>query len=142
MSCTGLCHLTLITSQFQKQYQETVFGRSLVIFIFVITPIFTMIIITRSDSYLTLLLQISKRLCLQINSVSMKVWYIMVDTVPISLVEKNPYNLGLNFGVYLVRWIPSSCRVILCKIYQFDRNRMKARFWCFPRHFHYVTSSR
>ena len=51
--CTGLRHLTLITSQFQKQFQETVFERSLAIFTFEITPILTMIVITRSDPYLT-----------------------------------------------------------------------------------------
>ena len=52
-SCTGLRHLNLMTSQFQKQFQETVFERSLVIFTFEITSILTVIVITRSDPYLT-----------------------------------------------------------------------------------------
>ena len=44
---------TLITYQLQKQFQETILERSLLIFTFEITLILTMIVITRLDPYLT-----------------------------------------------------------------------------------------
>ena len=95
VNCTGLPQLTLITSQFQKQFQETVFDRSLVIFTSEITQMLTMIIIEKSGPYLRFWIRISKDLCLQITSVSKK-----VDTVPSILLEESPYDLGLSFGVY------------------------------------------
>ena len=101
VSCTGLCHLTLIASKFQKQIKENVLKRSLIIFIFEVTPMLTMIVISRWDPYLIFSMRISKGLCLRIITVLMEVWYhIMVDTVPSSLLEESSYNLGSKFGVY------------------------------------------
>ena len=152
---------TLITYQFQKQFQETILGRSLLIFTFEITLILTMIVITRLDPYLTFWIRISKGLCLRITSVSMTAWYhIMVDMVPSSLLEESPYDFGLKFVVFmLVKWGPSSCRTMLWKRYWFARNRIRTRFRCCPCNdweiwsnqrvysgnghlFHYITTSR
>ena len=152
---------TLKTYQFQKQFQETILGRSLVIFTFEITLTLTMIVITRLDPYLTFWIRISKGLCLRITSVSMTAWYhIVVDMVPSSLLEESPYDFGLKFVVFmLVKWRPSSCRTMLWKRYWFARNRIRTRFWCCPCNdwemwsnqrfysgnghlFHYITTSR
>ena len=123
VSCTGLHHLILITIQFQRQCQETVSERSLVIFTFKITLIWAMIVITKSDPYLTFWIEISKDLYLRITLVSIKVWYhinhIVVDMVRSSLLEESPFGYKLwclcsSYG-YLLRVEPYCKKITICQ---------------------------
>ena len=129
--CTGLRHLTLITSQFQKQFQETVFERSLAIFTFEITPILTMIVITRSDPYLTFWIRISKGASVNNFSVneSMIPYHDRHGTK--QFIREKPIQSGFKLLCFmLVRWVPSSWETMLWKKHRFPRNRIRARFWC------------